>query len=156
MKQTMKGKHNVFLLLFIIFFIFFYPMLISIYVFLPLFIGAMSYILLQGLERKKPTYILIAIIFLLNLEINLSLPLFLSIITAFIFYVTLYPSLLHFRRCKLCKPLLSVLILNFLYLGSLFAFDFIFHLDSVTLDSIALDSILFYSLIVDLLVVVLL
>jgi len=151
MIQTAKVKHNELLLVFILFFILFYPMLISIYVFLPLFIGAMSYILLQGLEKKKPTYVLIAIIFLLNLEINLSLPLFLSIITSLVFYVTLYPSLLHFRRCKLCKPLLSVLILDFLYLGALFAFDFIFHLDSVTL-----DSILLYSLVVDLLVVVLL
>jgi len=151
MTQATKVKHNTLLSIVILFFILFYPMLISIYVFFPLFIGAISYILLQGLEKKKTTYILIAIIFLLNLEINLSLPLFLSLITAFIFYVTLYPSLLHFRRCKLCKPLLSVLILNFLYLGSLFAFDFIFDLDSVTL-----DSILFYSLIVDLLVVVLL
>ena len=151
MTKTAKVKHNALLFIFVLFFILFYPMLISIYVFLPLFIGAMSYILLQGLEKKKPSYILIAIIFLLNLEINLSLPLFLSIITSLIFYVTLYSSLLHFRHCKLCKPLFSVLVLDFLYLGALFAFDFIFHLDSVTL-----DSILLYSLVVDLLVVVLL
>jgi len=151
MVQVNNLKHNTLLSLAILFFILFFPMLISIYVFLPLFIGTMSYILLQGLEKHKPTYIFIAIIFLLNLEINLSLPLFLSIITAFIFYVTLYPSLLHFRRCKICKALLSVLILDFLYLGALFAFDFIFNLDSVTL-----DSILLYSLVVDLLVVVLL
>jgi len=151
MVQVNNLKHNTLLSLAILFFILFFPMLISIYVFLPLFIGTMSYILLQGLEKHKPTYIFIAIIFLLNLEINLSLPLFLSIITAFIFYVILYPSLLHFRRCKICKALLSVLILDFLYLGALFAFDFIFHLDSVTL-----DSILLYSLVVDLLVVVLL
>ena len=151
MTQTAKVKHNALLFFLILFFILFYPMLISIYVFLPLCIGAMSYILLQGLEKKKPTYILIAIIFLLNLEINLSLPLFLSIITAFIFYVTLYPSLLHFRRCKLCKALLSIFILDFLYLAALFSFDFIFHLNSVTL-----DGILLYSLVVDLLVVALL
>jgi len=91
MVQVNNLKHNTLLSLAILFFILFFPMLISIYVFLPLFIGTMSYILLQGLEKHKPTYIFIAIIFLLNLEINLSLPLFLSIITAFIFYVTLYP-----------------------------------------------------------------
>ncbi len=151
MIQTTKVKHNTLLYLLITFFILFYPMFISIYVFLPLFIGAMSYILLQGLEKKKPLYILIASIFLINLEINLSLPLFLSIITTLLFYVTLYPSLMHFRRCKLCKALISVLVLDFLYLAALFTFDFIFQIDSITL-----DSILLYSLVVDLLVVVLL
>ena len=144
-------KHNTLLLVLVTFFVLFYPMLISIYVFLPLFIGVLSYVLIQGLEKKKPFYIFIAVFYLVNLEINLSLPLFLSIISTFLFYVTLYPSLLIFRRCKLCKPLLSILILDFFYLCALFAFDFIFHLDSVTL-----DSILLYSLIVDLLVVVLL
>ena len=151
MIKTTKVKHNTLYLVFIIFFILFYPMLISIYVFLPLFIGAMSYTLMQGLEKKNPLYIFIAIIFLINLEINLSLPLFLSIITALLFYVTLYPSLLHFRRCKVCKPLLSVLILDLLYLGALFAFDFIFQINSVTF-----DSILLYSFAIDLLAVVLL
>ena len=151
MIKSAKVKHNTLYLVFIIFFILFYPMLISIYVFLPLFIGAMSYTLMQGLEKKNPLYIFIATIFLINLEINLSLPLFLSIITALLFYVTLYPSLLHFRRCKVCKPLLSVLTLDLLYLGALFAFDFIFQIDSVTF-----DSILLYSFVIDLLVVVLL
>jgi len=151
MIKTAKIKHNTLYLFLILFFILFYPMLISIYVFLPLFIGAMSYTLLQGLENKNPLYIFIAIIYLVNLEINLSLPLFLSVITALLFYITLYPSLLHFRRCKVCKPLLSVLILDVFYLAILFAFDFIFQIASVTF-----DSILLYSFVIDLLVVVLL
>ncbi len=151
MIKTAKIKYNTLYLFLILFFILFYPMLISIYVFLPLFIGAMSYTLLEGLENKNPLYIFIAIIYLINLEINLSLPLFLSLITALLFYITLYPSLLHFRRCKVCKPLLSVLILDLFYFAILFAFDFIFQIDSVTL-----DSILLYSFIIDLLVVVLL
>ena len=55
-------------------FVFFYPMLISIYVFLPLFIGAMSYMFILGLEKEKKAYILISIIFMMNIEVNLSLP----------------------------------------------------------------------------------
>ena len=143
-----KINYQAFHILLILFFILFYPMLISIYFFLPLFIGSMSYMLIQGLEKKKPFYSLLSIIFLINLEINLSLPLFLSIITALLFYATLYPSLIYFRRCKLCKPLLSVLILDVFYLSMLFAFDFIFQINSVTL-----DTILLYSLIIDLFVV---
>jgi len=151
MAQSTKVEHKIFFLITIVFFVLFYPMLISIYVFLPLFIGAMSYVLILGLDKEKSFSLPLAIIYLINLEVNLSLPLFLTIISAFIFYVTLYPSLKHFRRCKICKPLLSVIILDFFYLGALFAFDFIFQTQSIVL-----DDILLYSLVVDMLIVVLL
>jgi hypothetical protein len=151
MAQVTKVEHKILFMIAIIFFVLFYPMLISIYVFLPLFIGAMSYVLILGLDKEKSFSLPLAIIYLINLEVNLSLPLFLTIISAFIFYVTLYPSLKYFRRCKICKPLLSVIILDFFYLGALFAFDFIFQTQSIVL-----DNILLYSLVVDMLIVVLL
>jgi len=151
MTKATKVEHKILFLITIVFFVLFYPMLISIYVFLPLFIGAMSYVLILGLDKEKSFSLPLAIIYFINLEVNLSLPLFLTIISAFIFYVTLYPSLKHFRRCKICKPLLSVIILDFFYLGALFAFDFIFQTQSIVL-----DNILLYSLVVDMLIVVLL
>ena len=151
MAKVVKVEHKTLFLIATVFFILFYPMLISIYVFLPLFIGAMSYILVQGLERDKSLFIFISAIYLMNLEVNLTLPLFLTIISSFIFYVTIYPYLRHFRRCKICKSLISVVILDFLYLGALFVFDFIFQTQSIVL-----DNILLYSLVVDMLVVVLL
>ena len=151
MAQTAKGEHKTLFWLAVVFFILFYPMLISIYVFLPLFIGAMSYILVLGLDKEKSLSLPIAIVYLINLEVNLSLPLFLTIISSFLFYVTLYPSLKHFRKCKVCKPLLSVVLLDLFYLGTLFMFDFIFQTQSIVL-----DAILLYSLVVDMLIVVLL
>jgi hypothetical protein len=150
MSQVTKAEHKTFFLIVVVLFILFYPMLISIYVFLPLFIGAMSYILVLGLDKEKSLSLPIAIIYLINLEVNLSLPLFLTIISSFMFYVTIYPSLRHFRRCKICKPLLSVLVLDFFYLGALFMFDFIFQTHSIEL-----DALLLYTLIVDVLMVVL-
>ena len=132
-------------------FVFFYPMLISIYVFLPLFIGAMSYMFVLGLEKEKTAYILISIFFMINIEVNLSLPSFLILISALLFFVLIYPYLKHFRRCKVCKPILSVLLLDLMYLTSLFAYDFVFETQSVVL-----DEILLYSLVVDMLIVVLL
>jgi len=151
MSQATKVERKTLFLIAVVFFILFYPMLISIYVFLPLFIGAMSYILVIGLDKEKSLSLPIAIIYLINLEVNLSLPLFLTIISSFLFYVTIYPSLRHFRKCKICKPLLSVVILDFFYLGALFMFDFIFQTQSIVL-----DNILLYSLVVDMLIVVLL
>lgn len=151
MAQVARVERKAFFWIGVVFFILFYPMLISIYVFLPLFIGAMSYILIIGLDKEKSLSLPIAIVYLINLEVNLSLPLFLTIISSFLFYVTLYPSLRHFRKCKICKPLLSVVLLDFFYLGALFMFDFIFQTQSIVL-----DNILLYSLVVDMLIVVLL
>jgi hypothetical protein len=151
MDHVTKAQHGLFFWLFAGTFIFFYPMLISIYVFLPLLIGAMGYMLVQGLEREKSPFILFAIVYMVNLEVNLSLPIFLTLISSLLFYVLVYPSLKHFRRCKICRPLLSVLVLDLMYLGCLFSYDFIFQTQSIIL-----DEILLYTLIVDMLVVVIL
>lgn len=135
----------------VLLFIVFYPMLISIYVFLPLLIGVMGYIFIQGIEKGKTRYIFVAIIYFINLEVNLSLPFFLIFISSLLVYVLFYHSLLYFRKCRICRPLLSVLLIDAVYLGSLLSYDFIFQTNSIVL-----DNILLYSLIVDLLIVVIL
>ncbi len=151
MDHVTKAQHGLFFWLFAGIFIFFYPMLISIYVFLPLLIGAMGYMLVQGLERGKTPFILLAIVYMINLEVNLSLPVFLIIISTLLFYVIVYPYFKHFRKCQICRPLLSVVVLDIMYIGSLFTYDFIFQTQSIIL-----DDILLYTLIVDMLVVVIL
>lgn len=147
----MKAQHGLVFWLFAVLFIFFYPMFISIYVFLPLLVGAMGYMLVEGLERGKPSFILLAIVYMINLEANLSLPIFLIIISTLLFYVMVYPYLKYFRKCQICRPILSIFFLDMIYLGCLFTYDFIFQTQSIVL-----DEILLYSLIVDLLVVVIL
>ena len=151
MDHVTKTDQSYLFWLFSLSFIFFYPMLISIYVFLPLMVGAIGYMLVQGLERGKSSFILLAIVYMINLEVNLSLPLFLIIISALLFYVIFYPYFKHFRKCRICRPLLSVVLLDLMYLGCLFTYDFIFQTQSIVL-----DEILLYSLIVDMLIVVIL
>ncbi len=145
------NKHQPLIWIAIGLFVIFYPMLISIYVFLPLFIGAMSYMFVLGLEKEKTAYIVISVFFMINIEVNLSLPTFLIIISALLFYVLIYPSLTYFRKCKMCRPILSVLVLDLMYLTSLFSYDFIFQTQSIVL-----DKILLYTLVVDMLIVVIL
>ncbi len=132
-------------------FIAFYPMLISIYVFLPLLIGVMGYFFIQGLEKGKIDYIFLSIIYFINLEVNLSLPFFLIFISALLVYILFYHSFLYFRKCVICRPILTVVLIDAVYLGALMAYDFIFQTNSVVL-----DNILLYSLIIDLLIVVIL
>ena len=129
-------------------FIIFYPMLISIYVFLPLFIGVIGYIFIKGVDENKIFYSLLSAIYFINLEVNLSLPFFLAIIVSLLVYIFFYHHLDYFRKCIICRPILSVLLIDGLYLLSLLAYDFIFQTQTIVL-----DNILLYSLIVDLLLV---
>jgi hypothetical protein len=151
MDKFSKSLTLLFIWLSVLLFIVFYPMLISIYVFLPLLIGVMGYILIQGIEKEKIHYVLISIIYFANLDVNLSLPFFLLSISSLLVYVLFYHSLLYFRECVICRPVLTVLLIDTVYLGSLLSYDFIFQTNSVVL-----DNILLYSLIIDLLIVVIL
>lgn len=150
-KHTRSLKLPYLLWIFALIFVIFYPMLISIYVFLPLLIGVMGYLLILGIENEKKSYIFMALVYFINLEINLSLPFFLTIISSLLIYVLFFQSLLHFRKCKVCIPVITVTLLDFFYLGSLLAYDFIFQETTIML-----DNILLYSLVIDLLIVVIL
>jgi hypothetical protein len=148
--KMIKKKYSFLVISVFFLFVIFYPMLISIYVSLPFLIGTVSYILLEGIQKDKPMYIFMGIVYLINLEVNHTLPLFLTIISAFMFYLFIYRGLTHFRSCKICKPIISVVLLDIFYLLALIIFDFIFKTDSIHL-----DLMLFYSLIVDMILVVL-
>jgi len=135
----------------VLFFVLFYPMMISIYVFMPLFIGVMGYFLILGIEKGRISYVIVSLLYLLNLDINLSLPFLLVTIAILFVYIFFYPHLVHFRKCKVCTPFLTVLMIDLVYLGFLLAYDFIFQTENIVL-----DDILLYPLVVDLLVAVIL
>jgi hypothetical protein len=151
MESIFQSLYRPFVWLVVILFIIIYPMLISVYVFLPLFIGIMGYFFLRGIDEGKYQYLFVSSFYFINLEVNLSLPLFLTIISFLLVYVLFYQNLNYFRRCQVCKPILSVILLDIFYLGMLLSYDFIFQTSSVVL-----DNLLLYSLIVDMLVVVIL
>jgi hypothetical protein len=132
-------------------FVLFYPMLISIYVFLPLFIGIMGYFLILGIEQGRLSYVIVSLLYLLNMDINLSLPFLLVTIAILFVYIFFYPHLVHFRKCKVCTPFLTVLLIDLTYFGFLVGYDFIFQTENIVL-----DDILLYPLVVDLLVAVIL
>lgn len=133
----------------IVIFIAFYPMLISIYVFLPLFIGLMGYVMIEGMVKGSWTYLIITLIYFINLEVNLSLPLFLTVVATLTVYAFFYHKLSYFRRCFVCTPVITVFLIDIVYLGIILSYDFIFQTESIIL-----DKILLYSLIVDMLSVV--
>jgi len=137
--------------IFVILFVIFYPMFISIYVFLPLFIGIAGYVFIRGVESGKMFYIVLSLLYLLNLDVNLSLPFFLDLIAILFVYALIYPKFRHFRTCKVCGPFLTVLMIDLVYLGTVLLYDFVFQTENIVL-----DDILFYPLIFDLIVAVML
>jgi len=68
-----------------------------------------------------------------------------------IVYVVIDKSFLAKTKCKLCKTLISVVLIDFVYLGVLFWYDFVFQTQSVVF-----DELLVYSLIIDMIVAVIL
>jgi len=135
----------------ILMFILFYPMFISIYVFLPLLIGVMGYVFIVGIEKNNLLYVFIGLIYFFNLEVNLSLPFFLMSLVSLLVYVLFYRNFDFIKKCPLCRSVITVLLVDFIYLGALLSYDFIFQTQSIVL-----DTILLYSLVVDILMVVLL
>jgi len=131
-------------------FVIVYPLLISMYVFLPLLIGFAGWTIIKGIEGRGYAYILFPLIYLANLEINLSLPLLLTFFAVLLYYLTLYPRVMYLKRCKFCVAILSVLLIDLFYLGSLLMYDLL--MDS---SSIVFDQLLWYSLIADIVLAVL-
>ncbi len=123
----------------------FYPILISIYLFLPLFTGVAGYLILRGAERGEWWSVVLSILYLVNLDINLSLPFFVMAMTIMAVYFFLFPLWRHFR-CKVCAALLSVLSIDGIYFGMLKLYDFVFATSTVHT-----DIILLYPLVMDLL-----
>ncbi len=150
MKNIFNNIKSLIFWLLLLSFVVFYPMLISIYVFLPLLIGLMGYIFIRGLETGKFSYIFLGLIYFINIEANLTLPFFLIIIAILLVYSLFYFNLKILKKCKICKPVITVILIDLIYLGMLLSYDFIFQTTSLVL-----DDILVYSLIVDILMVVL-
>jgi hypothetical protein len=127
----------------ILFLVFFYPPLISKYVFLPLLIGFAGYIFIVGVDKEKMTYIVLATLYFINLEINLSLPLFLMIVASLATYLLFVRRMMPVGRCKICKPIYAAFMVDIVYFLLLLFYDFIFQTNSIVVDSILLYSLLF-------------
>ena len=120
-----------------------YPMLISIYVTLPLFIGFAGLMFIIGVEKEKYLYVLFAIVYMLNVEINLSLPLFLLLISTLIFYIFINNKLHFLKLCRVCVYVLTVVSINLIYFFILTLYDIVSHQHSINCDGLIVISIIY-------------
>jgi hypothetical protein len=149
--RPIEKKHIVIPFLLLVSFVLLYPMVISIYVFTPLFIGTMVYVFLEGLHRENYVAIFVSIVYFINLEVNLSLPLFFIFIMSLFVYVLFYPLLNDMKKCTYCKAIITVILINVIYVSGLYLHDFIFDTQSIVF-----DNMLWYALLADIFVVILL
>jgi len=131
-------------------FVLIYPLLVSMYTFLPPLIGLVGYLFITKVKENF-FYGVGALIFLLNLDLNARLPLLLSISTVFIIYFFIYPNLKRLIRCDVCLLFTLIFLVDFLYYSLLFLYDVLFGSSSVLA-----DVLLLYFITVDILIGVLL
>ncbi len=136
------------LLLFL--FVFFYPMFVSMYTVLPPLIGLAGYIFIISMDRKK-IYSASAFFYLVNLDLNLTLPLFLSTTISILILMFIYGKLKRLIRCRVCLLFTLIVLIDFSYYLTLFIYDFIFNTSTVVG-----DMLLVYYIVIDILVGVML
>jgi len=127
-----------------------YPILVSIYTMLPPFIGLVGYIIITNIDKNR-VYALSGMLYLVNLDLNLTLPMLLSIFVIVMIYVLLYKNLKLLIRCRVCLLFILITMVDLFYYMSLFLYDFMFNTSTVIG-----DMLLVYYIVVDIFVGVLL
>jgi len=132
--------------IFLVSFVLFYPFLVSIYTMLPPLIGLVGYIIISNLD-KNVLYAWGGFFYLINLELNSSLPLLLSFFIIIVVYALFYSTLKLLIRCRVCLLFTLMVIIDASYYLGLFLYDIIFNTSSVIA-----DMLLVYYIVVDILI----
>jgi len=141
-----KEKLTLFQKIFLVSFVLFYPFLVSIYTMLPPLIGLVGYIIISNLD-KNILYAWGGFFYLVNLELNSSLPLLLSFFIIIVVYALFYSNLKLLIRCRVCLLFALMVIIDSSYYLGLFLYDIIFNTSSVIG-----DMLLIYYIVVDILI----
>lgn len=140
--QTKNRDNTVRLLIVSTLFAIFYPILISFYVVLPLFIGLAGYLMILGIKNDNIAPILVSSLYLLLLDINTSIPIFSGIIATLLCYLLVLPRLRIILNCKICISAIIVSSIYIIYFIIAYIFDFAFELESVHVSMLVLVSML--------------
>jgi len=120
-----------------------YPMLVSIYVTMPLFIGFAGLMLILGIDEGRIWQIILSILYMINLEINLSLPLFLIPTSVAIYMLFFKNKLSLLKLCPICIRIATVIFINIIYFFLLYSYDFVQSQNSVNYDSFLLFTFIY-------------
>ena len=139
----MARVYNLLIFAFWLLVVIIYPAIISMYVTLPLFIGFSGLMFVLGIEKEKPIYIFLSFLYMLSLEINLSLPILLIAIASLIYYLFILDKLTILKHCRKCIYIITVISINLIYFILLNGYDFVTSQNSIDYNYIILYSIIF-------------
>ena len=124
----MDNRDNIgfFRWLLILFAVGFYPMLVSIYTMLPPLIGIVGLIIIYNIN-KNVVFVVSGLLYLIHIDLNLTLPFLLSIFSIVLIHTLIYPSARLMIRCRVCLALFLIIIIDLFYYANLFLYDFIFN-----------------------------
>jgi len=120
-----------------------YPAFISMYVALPLFVGFSGLLLILGFKNQKPAYIILPFMYMLSLEINLSLPILLIAIASIIHNNFILNKLDILKHCKKCIYIITVVSIDLIYFLLLGFFDLFATQSSIDYNYIIIFFIIF-------------
>jgi hypothetical protein len=141
-----KNKLSVIQKILLFLFVFIYPILVSMYTMLPPLIGFVGYIIITNMSKNK-FLALSAMFYLLNLDLNLTLPILLSTFVIVMIYIFLYSNLKLLIRCHVCLLFALMVLIDFSYYISLFIYDFMFNTSTVIG-----DMLLVYYIVIDIVI----
>jgi len=121
--------------LFILFAVGFYPMLTSIYPLLPPLIGIAGLVIIYNID-KNVIYTLSAMVYLIHLDLNLSLPFLLSIFSVIFINMFIFSTAKLMIRCRVCLNIFLIFMIDGFYYMSLFLYDIVFDTKTIIADSI--------------------
>ncbi|MBN2825940.1 MAG: hypothetical protein JXQ76_11485 [Campylobacterales bacterium] len=124
-------------------FILLYPIIASIYAFSPPLLGLAAFILIDSIEKEDYETILMSLVYMINIDVNFSMPMFLSIFSTLLVYTLIYPKLNVFSHCKICIALIVVVIFNLLYLEMVLLYSYIFQEFILDLDALLIAYFIF-------------
>jgi hypothetical protein len=133
--DSSNGKKKFLEWIFIIFFVLFYPMLVSMYPLLPPLVGLVGVAIIYNLE-KDVLKTLYGMVYLINLDLNLGLPFMLSIFSILIIKTFVYPNAKLVIRCKSCLLVFLIFLVDVFYYTNLFIYDFVFDTQTIIANSI--------------------
>jgi hypothetical protein len=140
---TKKSIFSILTFIFWIGVVIIYPALISIYVTLPLFVGFSGLMLIKGIDEDNFLFAVFSFVYMLMLEVNLSLPLLLLPVSSLIFYVFVRKHLNFLKLCPKCISILTVIFINIIYFFLLSILDISTSQNSINFDYLILLSIIF-------------
>ncbi len=120
--------------LLIIFIVVFYPMLVSIYTLLPPLIGIAGLVIIYNID-KNIVLVVSGLLYLIHIDLNLTLPFLLSIFSIVLIHTLAYPSAKLMIRCKVCLALFLIISIDLFYYINLFLYDFIFNSKTIVSDA---------------------